>query len=275
VRNRRWQLDLVEIGEGEEIASEYDEDLLTYIDGLETELSEGQLELLNTFIVDLKDGLSIDNLSDAFDVMYNLAGETAESSLRNMVKRSHDAVAVNSPTFTALEGFKSDGTTSYIDTNYNPNTESIKYTQNDCSLGIYSRTDVKEGKIDYSAGAALYGYLRYTNDTILYRLNQTAVNSSFANANSQGFYIEVRTASDAQECYKNASSLGTSSVVSTTISNANMYLCCYNNAGAPSLYSNKQLSMFFMGRSLSQSDVTGITNAFEAYMDANSRGVIP
>ena len=83
-------------------------EVTAYIDGLTTPLSSGQLTALNTFVKALKDGLSITLLSEVFDVMYILAGETEESSLRNLIKRAHDAEAVNSPTFTTLEGFTGD-----------------------------------------------------------------------------------------------------------------------------------------------------------------------
>jgi hypothetical protein len=92
---------------------------VTYITGLTTPLSSGQVTLIDTFVTSLKTGLSITTLDEVFDVMYILAGETAESSLRNLIKNDHHATAVNSPTFTALEGFTGDGLTKYINTNYN------------------------------------------------------------------------------------------------------------------------------------------------------------
>ena len=52
--------------------------------GLTTPLSSGQIDKLNTFVAALKSGLSISALSDAFDVMYVLANETAEAGLKTL-----------------------------------------------------------------------------------------------------------------------------------------------------------------------------------------------
>ena len=83
-----------------------DADLKIYLDSLTTPLSAGQQSLLNTLVVDLKAGLGITNLSDAFDQMLIHANETIESGLHNLVKRLHDATLHGTdgvPTFIALE----------------------------------------------------------------------------------------------------------------------------------------------------------------------------
>ena len=111
-------------------------ELIAYNAGLATPLSVEQNARLETFIKAVKTGFSSTNLSDDFDVMRFLGGQTAESSLRNLVKNSHHGTAVNSPTFTQYESFKGDGLTSYIDDNYNPSTQAVKYTQNNASLAF-------------------------------------------------------------------------------------------------------------------------------------------
>ena len=75
-------------------------ELTTYITGLTTPLSSAQLLRLNTLIKTIKTRLSISALSEAFDTIYVLAGETSESSLKNLVKDAHHCTAVNAPTFT-------------------------------------------------------------------------------------------------------------------------------------------------------------------------------
>ena len=107
-----------------------------YLTGLTTPLSGEQVTRINTLVKNLKQGLSVESLSEVFDVMYVLAGETQESSLRNLVKDAHHATGVNSPTFEQYKGFKGNKTSHFVDTNYNPST-ATNYKQNSACMGAY------------------------------------------------------------------------------------------------------------------------------------------
>jgi hypothetical protein len=50
-------------------------------------------------------------------------------------KRLTDYTAVNSPTFTINVGFNTNGTSSYINANYNPSTSAVNYLLNDACFG--------------------------------------------------------------------------------------------------------------------------------------------
>jgi len=119
-------------------SAEIDADLEAYIDAISgTELSDVWISRLNTFITTIKSGLGITNLSDAFDVMYVLAGETEESSLLNLAKRAHDAQVYGTVPFTQYEGFTGGATTSdRLITNYVPSTDTVKFTLNDGAWGL-------------------------------------------------------------------------------------------------------------------------------------------
>jgi len=253
----------------------FSDELILYITGLATPLSSGQKTKLETFIQALKTGLSIPALDDKFDVMYILAGETQESSLKNLIKNSHHITAVNSPTFTALEGFTGNSSSVYLNANYKPSTDAVNVLLNSASWGIYCRTD--EGaaaKIEYSSGSTIYGYLRYTGD-----LHKTRVNCGgdyeYANTSAIGNYVDVRRGATSSEMYKNNVSKLSSAIISTSVGNQNLFMLCFNNAGSPAFYSGKQLAFAFMGTQFSAAEVTSIGNAIEAYMDSNGKGVIP
>ena len=111
-----------------------------YISELTTPLSSTQIGKLNTFVNSIKTGMGLTNLADAFDVMYILAGETQESSLRNLVKRQHDCTNSNLPYYVQYEGFGSIDNNKFIDTNYNPVNTLGNLQQNSSSMGFYSRT---------------------------------------------------------------------------------------------------------------------------------------
>lgn len=256
----------------------YEPELVTYITGLNTPLSTVQKVRLNTLIRSLKSGLAISALSDAFDVMYILGGETAESSLKNLAKNAHHGTAVNSPAFVAFEGFTGNGTTSYIKTNYNPSSQGVAYTLNSASIGVYSRTDIDGALVSIGARVTFgddmaYLVLRSAN-ALFHPINQDSTTDiSVENTSSTGLYVTTRTSSIGTNVYKNKSPLNPSFQISSTIPNLEMYCCGYNNNGTAS-YDVKQQALVFFGKGLTQANVNVITDAFEAYMDSNGKGVI-
>lgn len=254
----------------------------TYISGLSTALSSDQVTRLRTLVSALKTGLSITNLSDVFDVFYIFAGETEESSLRNLVKRSHDATKSGSVSFTQYQGFTG-GSPKYLNSNYNPSTQGVNYTQNNASLGIYSRTNnsqnssesgISDGEsisqlvLKYDAGGKAYMHINQTNATVVEAFN----------SNTSGLFITTRNGNLASNIsfYRNKSNLGTGtgSNASSAVLSLNFFILCENTSGSPIAYSTKEISMWFAGKYISTAMRDTIVDAFEAYMDANGKGVI-
>lgn len=257
----------------------WESELVTYMAGLTTELSSAQLVKINDFIKDYKADDSLTNLSDAYDVMYYLGNETAESSLRNMVKRAHDATAVNSPTFTPYEGWQGDGISSYIDTNYNPSTQADNYALDDCAFGVYCRTaraadDNKYHGVVLGSNYTQIMLHRATSNSVRGWVN-TAVSAGTVDhtvSNTLGMSIIGRSA--ANSCYASRNkSISSGTGVSNGIPNDYIYLLARNAGGARG-FDNVQISFAFAGKYLDSTSVGYLTDDFEALMDANGKGVI-
>jgi len=249
----------------------------TYISGLATPLSAGQVTKLNTFVKALKTGLGITNLSDAFDTIYLLAGETAESSLRNLAKNAHYAQAVNSPTFTALEGFTSNMSSSYINTNYNPSTEGVRFTQNSASFGVYSRSNADHlsvndcGAVDGNNNGV--SMTMRTTGATQQRLN-SELGTHTVIADSLGLQIASRLNATTFKDYRNKSTMQTSPVNSAAPVNLNLYTLCRNSNGTAALFTVRQQALLFTARGISDAERDVIVDAVEAYMDSNGKGLI-
>ena len=254
-------------------------ELTTYITGLVTPLSLGQRKLLNEFIKSLKTGLSITNLSDTFDGLYVLAAETEESSLKNLVKDAHHGTVVNASTFMQYEGHKFNGNNQYFNTNFVPSTDGMNVTTNDASYGIYVR---KAGSIDTIA-RAYFGANDGTNRT-LYVPRRSAGNR----------YTLIHHSALTDTLNYDESSVGVHIInlpestgeTKLWVNKANTYTQINSAGGRPSInlsiafttsagFSTIQASIFFFGKSLTQTNIENITDIFEAYMDGNGKGVIP
>ena len=117
-----------------------DHEAQTYFAALSTPLSLEQQTRVSNFVTKLKNILLTNDLSTRFDFFYLLGNETEESSRFNLIKRAHDITNVNSVLWTQWQGFTGDGSSSYLDTNYNPATQKVSFSLNQCAIGIYIRT---------------------------------------------------------------------------------------------------------------------------------------
>ena len=245
----------------------------TYIDGLVTPLSDGQLALLNTMLLYWKAGLGeITNLSEFADVLYDLAGETAESSLRNMVRRAHDAVAVNSPVFVPYEGFSGDGLSATIDTNYDFVDNKVNASVDSHAFGLYSRLDALSNAQDLwtntntTSGWDQRLWMKLVDGRTR---GMSFSGSSFYVNNpnpSTGLYSISRVASNLTLINRNGTNLDTSVLGSGTItSTPNTIIYLLNG---------RQYSFYYYSRGLTEEEMGYLFIPFEAYMDSNGRGVI-
>ena len=78
--------------------------------------------------------------------------------------------------------------------------------------------------------------------------------------------------------YKNKTSPAlttTGTGVTAALPDIALYFFCLNNNGTKEYYSTRQLSLIFLGKYITTSQRDIIVDAFETYMDANGKGVIP
>ena len=107
--------------------------------------SASQQTLQNTLITDLKTA----GVWDKLDLFYVFAtdGDSDYATLNWKSPASFQTTKVNSPTFTANQGFKGDSSSAYIDTNFNPSTNGVNYQLTEASRGFYIYTPSTLGSV--------------------------------------------------------------------------------------------------------------------------------
>ena len=245
----------------------YDISSIEYFAALATQPTVARKAIINTLVVELK---RIGAWS-LIDRLWLFASETQQAATISLVNPLSTAITeVNSPAWVADQGYTSDGLTSYLDTNFNPSTQALKYTLNDAYFGVYNRTNVAEntnhGHFDATNATLMVD--RSATDTATARINQTVVAStiSVANTDSRGLISVRRSSSSDIAIFRNGSSLGTGTVTSNGIPNNNMYFLARNAAGTPGTFSTKQHSIAFV--SSSGVPVVSFYNAIQTYMTA-------
>ncbi len=176
---------------------------------------------------------------------------------------------VGTVTWTAADGFSSNGlqspdvNASCLNTNFNPVTEGVKWTQNNMSMGV---TVANPGATNsrYNMGIGNLRIEERTGTGWQYLANNTADQTQ--SGTGPATRIIVRTTSSATQAYTNATQTGTGTSTSAAPSSANMYIMAFNLSppfGATAT-TVKYPGMVFMGAALNSTEVTNLINAYTA-----------
>jgi hypothetical protein len=229
--------------------------------------SDAQKAKQNQLVVDLKAA----NIWNSLDVLMVFAtdGDSAFAAIdwKNPVTRQ--ATLINSPTHTANLGFTGNGTSSYVDPNYNPSTQGVAYTVNDAGFFGYSGLALGGGTgmfIGASDGTNFSAdlNLRSAANLMQYRINGSSAQQP-ANTNTIGFFHVKRTSATAVACFVNGASFNSSgSNNAGTLPNREIYLLARNgNSGAMNYYTGR-IACFGAGASLNGQEAA-LNTAWNTY----------
>jgi len=244
-----------------------------------TETRKGQI---NTLITSLKTA----GVWTKLDVFYVFAAADQQAALLNWKGDTNNATAVNSPSFVADSGFKSDGSTSWVNTHYNPYVDSVNFSILSAHISVYVVTNAGVGdKFDI-------GVVHYTTD-----YSNTFINSNDGGSRIlggiciDGFYggyaavtnslglSAIDRSAGTQKYYKNGTYItsSTRAVRPTPDVEFSVGTMNYNFLGSISQagYSPRRIAQAAIGGALSAPEEASYSTALEVYMDAVGCGVIP
>lgn len=176
-------------------------------------------------------------------------------------KRLSLLTAVNSPSFTTNEGFMGNGTSSYIDTNFNPSTQSTNYVTNNASRYMYLFSGTTAQRIDGNSIDTNNIRLGSYNNQKINSGSVNLMNSAFNYTTTKGMKSIHRTSSTAITLY-NASVGENRTLLSTGLPNATQWVLRQGG-----IYVNAKMSMYAMGASM-VTENTDFVNAFDTYLNS-------
>lgn len=219
--------------------------------------STAQILKQNTLLSSLK----TDGVWSKLDTFANFATDGDSNFALIDWKKLTQYTAVNSPTFTANEGFMGNGTSSYIDTKFNPSTQGVNYTLINASRYAYVFSGSLTQRFD---GNSLESNNMRIGSYTTHKINSGTVNtlnSAFTYSATKGMKSIHRTSSTAITLY-NASVGENRTLLSTGLPNANQWILRQG-----SIYVNTKMSMYAMGASMI-SENTAFVNAFDTYLNS-------
>ena len=252
-----------------ELASAFDADAQAFFDACDTEPSAGAKTAIN----DLVTGLKADAIWDELDAFWPMCMEDSQAGRLNLKSPGNFTLtAVNSPTFTAKFGWAGNGTSSYLNTGWDPATNGSNYAQNDCSFGCWIDAGVTTSSNVIAMGTDIARLFPRASGSIISGNVQSSIVSNFNSISTRyGLTALERTGASAVQAFRDGASAGTDTDVSTALDTRDFFICCQNNFGFPAAYVDNRISCAFVAGSLGstkQGDLYDRLNTFRTAMAA-------
>lgn len=227
--------------------------------------------LINNLIVALKTA----GVWSKLDALYMTAAADEQAARRNWIADLYNLTAVSAPTFTADRGYTGNASTAHLTTGLNPTTSGGKYTQNNASLGSWSRTDNNLAYCDIGViSTTIVGSIR-PRVTNLLSASTNATASNPAIATSIGLSAWSRTGASVAEVYKNGVSLLADTTTSLGLPNASFVLLARGTTTTPDQFSGNQVAAAFIGQGLSDAEHASMFAAVNTYLVAVGASSLP
>lgn len=156
----------------------------------------------------------------------------------------------------------------YLNTSFNPATAGGHYTQNSGHLSAWSLTNAASGAAggvivgNNSGGTSIQSNIvaKYQDGNAYAAINTdlAAGNATVANADSTGYYMISRTASNLQTLYRNGTSIDTDASASSALASVPIYILARGLPGGSEFGSALRIAIASVGAGLSSGDDTAL-----------------
>jgi len=209
------------------------------------------------------------------DALYLFAGHESETAVLNWIADSNNATLVDSPTFTTDRGINGNGTTSYINTNFDLSTDSSKYLQNSAHFGL----GIQTGTVAVAKASGVDS----TNNVIIYPcyagLTRGIVNSTSGtmprvfSGTTKGYKFGIRTASNVTAAFSNKSKMA-GTLASGAAPSGNLLIGALSNGTTPTVFDTFQYSFASIGAGLSDAEYLSFITIIDTYLAGLGCGLL-
>jgi len=183
------------------------------------------------------------------DVLQVIGADQA-TSLANLVQASFGATAVNSPAFVADRYFAGDGSSSYLNSNFNPATAGGRFRLNSSAIGFWSVTAGLSSGTQMGSNDASTRTRLQANSAASFALMSTSGLPTWTNTASDGFFLATRTSTGNVNVYRNSVSLGSLTEGADSLTSQPIYVGGLNNSGTFGVGSTAQIAAVIIGGNL-------------------------
>ena len=201
------------------------------------------------------------------DCLYLLAAADSQAALVNWKNPgTFNLTVAGAPTFSADDGYTGDAVDDSLATGFTPSTAGGNYVQDSAHLGAWVLNDITSTtaySIAHISGSTPQAILRprSTATQAVWTVNNATAVTTATVTTSAGHTMINRSASDAQQIYKNGTELGTSSGASTGLPTTAIHLLRGFSA-----FSAHQIAAAHIGSSLNSTEADALYDVLNAYL---------
>jgi hypothetical protein len=245
----------------------YDADALAYFTANTSITSDADKTAINTFYL----GLKTDGVYSKINAMYLPLWSSATANKWNLINPT-DTNGAYRLTFStgwthASTGMTPNGTSAYADSFLSTSVLGL----NTGHLSYYSGTNstitgIEMGALKNSPNSYTELSCRYSTSGAAVRYNNAGVPTYIANADSRGFYVGLRTASNVLKLFKNGSSIQSLTTASNATTTNTIYLGAINNSLVAGIFSNRECRFSSIGAGLTDAEATNLSSRVNTLM---------
>jgi hypothetical protein len=244
-----------------QIAS-FDADAQAFFDRVTTAggtLSATEQTATNQLVLDMKAA----GIWSAMRAVYPMVGASAAACAQNLKSSSFTGTFSSGWTF-ASTGVTGNGTSAYMDTNFNP---SINYNNFNNGYSIYCRTNSSTTRWDFGAYPGFHVYLNYTGVGCRAAIQSSDNNRpSFNDNNSSGFFTFVNNGNNSRKAFRNSILKNTNTTVdNTTRINTTLPLGCLLENNVYQVFSNREYNLLSLHDGLTDTQASNLYTAVQAF----------
>lgn len=201
------------------------------------------------------------------DVLHVEGAHAADAARLNWLANTYTLTPINNPTFVVDRGYAGDGSSSYLETGFNPTTAvGAKFARDNAVLGIRSNDDISSASslmgFFGSSGCAVLPKDASGNQRVL--VNAGTASTAGASPTGRGMFASNRSDSASHSGYRDGNLVGSGAIASQAVSNSTVRL----GSLTASNFRAGQFSMSWIGGSFTAQDHMDIFNWFEPYRTA-------
>jgi hypothetical protein len=205
------------------------------------------------------DRLQASSIQDSLDAMWLTSVHDQQAANLNIFNNNH-TLTNNGASWMAYFGYTGNGTSAYLNTNYNPTQDGINYELNSASFGFALdslTTGVSQGFGVSDGIVHTFIYPSVSNVTST-RLN-SGTNTNVSNTDIEHIFTINRLSSSTQQIYIDDVFFN-GNVTSTNMPNLDVYLLAINDDGVSTVHSDNNLNSAFIGGQLNAAQIDSLVD---------------
>lgn len=248
-----------------------DPDAIAIFNAMDTKPNAARKTRIKAAVVALKD----DGIWSKLDRLWVMAaheqGVTSRLDWKSPATTGRRLTEVNSPTFTANQGYTGNASNMYLNTNFTQSTDGVNMTQDSACGFVWVRNVGSSSTHVYFGGGPTRTLIYRQSSASAWVIsgpsgpNTAVIQTTLSNA-ADGLLAANRSGASQRHGYRNGVVESSNTAASVGTTTEPFYILAWNNGGSPANLISGQISFAGVGGSLTATEHANLHTALNTYM---------